>query len=85
VIFSLEEGEIGPIVESSYGFHIFRVDERFEPKLISEEEASESIRAKILDSKIKLRISSHIEELRMSLDWNFYPLNLPFPYQRIDL
>ena len=85
VIFSLEEGEIGPIVESSYGFHIFRVDERFEPKLISEEEASKSIRVIILDSKIKLRISRHIEELRMSLDWNFYPLNLPFPYQRIDL
>jgi parvulin-like peptidyl-prolyl isomerase len=85
VIFSLEEGEIGPIVESSYGFHIFRVDERSEPKLISEEEAAESIRAIILDSKIKLRISRHIEELRMSLDWNFYPLNLPFPYQRIDL
>lgn len=85
VIFSLEEGEIGPIVESSYGFHIFRVDERFEPKLISEEEASESIRVKILDSKIKLLISRQIEELRMSLDWNFYPLNLPFPYQRIDL
>ncbi len=85
VIFSLEEEEIGPIVESSYGFHIFRVDERFEPKLISEEEASESIRVKILDSKIKLLISRQIEELRMSLDWNFYPLNLPFPYQRIDL
>ncbi len=85
VIFSLEEEEIGPIVESSYGFHIFRVDERFEPKLISEEEASDSIRVKILDSKIKLRISRHIEELRMSLDWNYYPLNLPFPYQRIDL
>lgn len=85
VIFSLEEEEIGPIVESSYGFHIFRVDERFEPKLISEEEASESIRVKILDSKIKLLISRQIEELRMSLDWNYYPLNLPFPYQRIDL
>ena len=65
VIFSLEEEEIGPIVESSYGFHIFRVDERFEPKLISEEEASESIRVKILDSKIKLLISRQIEELRI--------------------
>ncbi len=85
VIFSLEKGEISPVVESSYGFHIFRVDERFEPKLISEEEASESIRVKILDSKIKLLISRHIEELRMSLDWSFYPMNLPFPYQRIDL
>ncbi len=85
VIFSLEKGEISPVVESSYGYHIFRVDERFEPKLISEEEASESIRVKILDSKIKLLISRHIEELRMSLDWSFYPMNLPFPYQRIDL
>lgn len=84
VIFSLKEEELSQIVESSYGYHIFRVDKRFAPVLISEEEASPTIRGKILDQKVKDRISQHIEELKENLDWNFYPLNLPFPYQRID-
>ncbi len=84
VIFSLKEGELSQIVESSYGYHIFRVDKRFAPVLISEEEASPTIRGKILDQKFKDRISRHIEELKANVDWNFYPLNLPFPYQRID-
>lgn len=84
VIFSLKEGELSQIVESSYGYHIFRVDKRFAPVLISEEEASPIIRGKIRDQKIKDRISQRIEELKTSLDWTFYPLNLPFPYQRIE-
>ncbi len=84
VIFALKEGELSQIVESSYGFHIFRVDKRFAPVLISEEEASPTIRAKIHDQKVKERISRHIEELKTNLKWTFYPLNLPFPYQRND-
>jgi parvulin-like peptidyl-prolyl isomerase len=84
VIFSLQEGELSQIVESSYGYHIFRVDKRFAPVLISEEEAAPTIRVKILDQKVKERISRHIEELKVSLEWSFYPLNLPFPYQRIE-
>ncbi len=85
VIFSLQEGELSPVVKTSYGYHIFRVDKRFDPKLISEEEASASIREKILNSKIEERISRHLEDLKLSLVWSFYPLNLPFPYQRIDI
>jgi parvulin-like peptidyl-prolyl isomerase len=84
VIFALKEGELSQIVESSYGYHIFRVDKRFAPVLISEEEAYQTIRRKILDQKVKDRISQHIEELKANLDWNFYSMNLPFPYQRID-
>lgn len=85
VIFSLEEGELSPVVESSYGYHIFRVDERYSPKLISEEEASPAIREQILDIKIKQRISRHIQDLKINMEWTFYPLNLPFPYQRIEI
>ncbi len=85
VIFSLQEGELSPVVKTSYGYHIFRADKRFNPKLISEEEASASIREKILNSKIEERISRHLEDLKLSLVWSFYPLNLPFPYQRIDI
>jgi hypothetical protein len=85
VIFSLQEGELSSVVKTSYGYHIFRVDKRFDPELISEEEASSSIRTKLLNQKIEERISRHLEDLKLSVDWSFYPLNLPFPYQRIDI
>jgi len=82
VIFSLKEEETSPVVESSYGYHIFRLDKRFEPELVSEEEATPAIKVKILDQKIKHRISTHIEYLKKNMEWTFYPLNLSFPYQR---
>lgn len=82
VVFSLKEGELSQVVESSYGYHIFRMDRRYEPELIALEEASPSIKVKILDQKIKLYISQHIEELKNRMVWSFYPQNLFFPYQR---
>lgn len=85
VIFSLKEGEISPVVESSYGYHIFRLDKREVPELISEKDAGPSINLKLLELKVKNRISDHLEELKKSIEWTFYPENLSFPYQRIDL
>ncbi|MBC8358972.1 MAG: peptidyl-prolyl cis-trans isomerase [Candidatus Aminicenantes bacterium] len=81
VILSLKEGELSSVLESSYGYHIFRLDKRFEPELISEKDASSDIKMRILDQKIKQRISWYIEELKKNMDWSFYPLNLSFPYQ----
>ncbi len=85
VVFSLKEGELSPVVESSYGYHIFRLDKRYEPELISVEEAASSIKVKILDQKIKQSILQHVEDLKKSMEWNFYPKNLSFPYQRNSL
>ena len=82
-IFALKEGEVSPVLESSYGYHIFRLDSRYEPELISLDRASSSIEVKILSQKVKNRISQHIENLKNSLEWEFYMQNLYFPYQRI--
>ena len=82
-IFALKEGEVSPVLESSYGFHIFRLDSRYEPELMSPDEASSSIKLKILSQKVKNRISQHIKNLKSSLEWEFYKQNLYFPYQRI--
>lgn len=82
VIFALKEGEVSPVLESSYGYHIFRLDAKHEPELISPEKASSSIRMKILSQKIKEHLSRHVEDLRNSLDWDFFPKNLYFQYQR---
>jgi parvulin-like peptidyl-prolyl isomerase len=83
VVFSLKEGEISRVFESSYGYHVFRLDEKFGPELVALEEVSSEIRIKILDKKIKNFVSNHLIELKARLDWSMHPRNLTFPYQRI--
>lgn len=82
VIFALQVGEISRVFESSYGYHIFRLDDKFGPELISEENASSEIEAKILDKRIKEYMFNYLEKYKSQVEWNFYPENLPFPYQR---
>jgi hypothetical protein len=82
-IFALKEGEVSPVLESSYGFHIFRLDARYEPELISPEQAATSIEVTILGQKVKDRIAQHIANLKNTLEWEFYAQNLYFSYQRI--
>lgn len=82
VVFSLDEGELSQVVESSYGYHIFRIDKIFPAELVPLERASEEIKIIILERKVKEFLLQHIEELKDSLDWQFFPDNLSFPYQR---
>ena len=82
VIFSLKEGETSKVVESAYGFHVFRLDKKLEPELEVLERVSIDIRVKILDQKIKQFVSRHLIDLKDTMDWEFFPNNLSFPYQR---
>ncbi len=84
VVFSLKEGEISQVVESTYGYHIFRLDQKFEPRLLTVEEASPSIRAKLLEQKTGQAESARLDHLRRTMDWKTLPENLSFPYQRIE-
>jgi len=82
VIFSLRKGELSPVVESPYGYHIFRLDERYDPELVPLEQVVDEIRILLLNNKIQERISKHMEELKLEMEWRFYTENLSFPYQR---
>ncbi len=82
VVFSLGEGRLSPVVESSYGYHIFRMDRKLPPQLLAEAEAAPSIRLKVLDGKVKDALAAHLEELKGTLSWSSYPDRLPFVYQR---
>jgi len=84
VVFSLKEGEISRVVESTYGYHIFRLDKKFEPRLLTTEEAGSSIRTKLLEQKSEQAVSAHLATLRKTMDWKSNTENLPFPYQRIE-
>ncbi len=82
VIFALAEGEVSRVVESSYGFHIFRLDKRFEPELVPVERAAAAIRTQILAEKGRAALADRLEGLRARQDWQIFPENLSFPYQR---
>jgi parvulin-like peptidyl-prolyl isomerase len=84
VVFSLKAGEISPVVESSYGYHIFRLDEKLEPELVPEDSAFSEIMIKIFNQRIQRFLQDHMESIKSQLDWNSYPNNLSFSYQRID-
>lgn len=83
-IFGMAEGEVSPVVESSYGYHVFRLDKKFAPEQVPFENAARSIRKKLLDLKIEAASRRRLEELKKSADWEVFPENLFFPYQRED-
>ena len=82
VIFALMTGEISPVVESAYGYHIFRLDQKYEPELVSEEQVISEIRMKIMNQKIKQALLEHLNGLKGQFTWSSYPSNLSFEYQR---
>lgn len=84
VIFALDAGKISQVVESSYGYHIFRLDERFPPQLQPLSEAAPAVRVRILEGKIKDALAVHLEGLKDTLSWKTFPENLFFAYQRMN-
>ncbi len=84
VIFALDPGKTSRVVESSYGYHIFRLDKKFPPQLQSLEEAAPAARIKVLERKIKEALAAHLGGLKDTLSWKVFPENLFFAYQRSD-
>ncbi|MGB2906884.1 MAG: peptidylprolyl isomerase [Candidatus Aminicenantaceae bacterium] len=82
VIFALQEGDISRIVESAYGYHLFRLDASYPPELVPEEESAPEIEAKILEGKLQVQLSSHLVALKQRLDWTMETQNLAFTYLR---
>ena len=84
VIFSLDEGRTSQVVESAYGFHIFRLDRKYPPALRDESEAAAEIQKRILAQKMKDALALHLAGLKDTLSWQAIPENLFFAYQRLD-
>lgn len=84
VIFSLDEGRTSQVVESSYGFHIFRLDRKSPPALQTESEAAPGIQQRIMAQKMKEALAAHLGGLKDTRSWETHPKNLFFKYQRSD-
>jgi parvulin-like peptidyl-prolyl isomerase len=84
VIFALDEGRTSQVVESSYGFHVFRLDGKYPPALQTVTEAAPEIGKRILAQKMKDALAAHLAGLKDTLSWQAFPENLFFTYQRLD-
>lgn len=84
VIFALGEGRTSQVVESAYGFHIFRLDRKFPPALQTESEAAPEIQKRIMAQKMKDVLAAHLGGLKDTLSWQAFTENLFFTYQRLD-
>lgn len=64
VVFTMKPGELSDIVESEYGFHLFKVVERREAKMLSLEEARPEIEEKLKRLKSEERYGAWFEQIR---------------------
>ncbi len=66
--FALEPGEISDPVETVFGIHILRLEERSEPRLLPLEEIREELRDHVRDEKMEAAVEAKIDELRAAAD-----------------
>jgi len=84
VVFALEEGRLSRVVQSPYGYHIFRLDRKFEPRLRPPDEAAPLIEARLIEQKNQAAIEAHVASLKETMSWKVNAENLPFVYRETE-
>jgi len=81
MVFSLKINEISPIVESPYGFHIFKVTRKRNQRLLFYSAVKEEIKKNLLSEKLKLAYEDYLKQLKEKLKIMINYQDLFFPYQ----
>jgi parvulin-like peptidyl-prolyl isomerase len=66
--FALEPGEISEPVETGYGVHILKLEERLESRLVPLDEVREQLRDHVREEKMEAAVRARIDELRAAAD-----------------
>jgi parvulin-like peptidyl-prolyl isomerase len=84
VVFSLSPNTISPVVESSYGFHIFKITNKKRGRLLYLEKVKPEIKRKLLSEKLRIAyqdfLASAARDLAITIKYN----DLYFDYQNIE-
>ena len=66
--FSLGPGEISDPIDTVFGVHIIKLEEREEPRLLPLEEIREQLRDHVREEKMEAAVKAKIDELRAAAD-----------------
>jgi parvulin-like peptidyl-prolyl isomerase len=80
VVFSLKINEISPVVESPYGFHIFKITKRKSKRTLYLSAVREEIRKKILSEKMRTAFEVFLNNLKQNTQITIIHQNLFFNY-----
>jgi parvulin-like peptidyl-prolyl isomerase len=81
VVFSLSPQTISPVVESTYGFHIFKVTQKKKGRLLYLEKVRPEIKQKLMSEKLRKAYRVFLEEAAQDLSVSIKHQNLYFEYQ----
>jgi len=68
VAFSLDEGEISDPVDTVYGVHIIKLEERQAPRLLPLDEVRDQLRDYVRDEKMEAAVQDKLDALRAEAD-----------------
>lgn len=80
VVFSLRPNEISPIVESPYGYHIFKVTQKKNQRVLFLDSVKEEIRHSLLSEKLRSAYQEYLAVLSQELKIEKHLENLFFSY-----
>jgi len=75
--FALKPGEVSEVIESPFGYHIIKVEERKEALLEPYEQAKENIREKLLQEKRTARVNEFLEKATEDAKVEIHPELIP--------
>jgi parvulin-like peptidyl-prolyl isomerase len=81
VVFALALNTISPVVESPYGFHIFKITKAKKERLLFLSTVKNDIKNELLSDKIRWAYEDFLSQLRTQLDIQIFHQALYFVYQ----
>jgi parvulin-like peptidyl-prolyl isomerase len=84
VVFSLQPNTISPVVESSYGFHIFKISQKKKGRLLFLDKVRDEIKQKLTAEKLRNAYREFLNTTNQGLTIEIKHDNLYFKYQNIE-
>ena len=72
ILFTLKRKEISKVVESPYGFHIFKVLKRFKPTKMTYADASVKIQKEMFNTQMENRFKEWLQDVRKNSEIKVY-------------
>jgi parvulin-like peptidyl-prolyl isomerase len=84
VVFSLKVNEISPVVETPYGFHLFKITQKRKARMLLLEAVQDEIRNKMLSARLADAYQAFLNALKTEVPARCQYDNLYFPYIKSD-